>query len=747
MTSQPAPRAGSSRPGLIEALLAVVRQEFRAEVLVFAATDAVFGGGACRVGGCQRSARGHGLCQGHHLRWVHEDRPEVAVFAATTDPRWHRQRPNTACRVIGCGYGVARGGLCQCHAQQWHRSGRPDLSGWLLDPPMIKQPQDGATCRISGCPLWPRAALPFCHAHANTWKANGHPDITTFVEGFTAVGTREEETIRLDRLGPQLRLEVQYALQCRHDERATKTTPAVVMQVVRFLATTSAVSLLDHTEDAWRAQIGRPAPKDSNPRALLAYARRRVEDLVDADGWEGEYPRDVWQMRRLGFEGNPTLSFDAIEAPWLRELVKRWLRWRLSTGLDLETVRRGLRSLTRFARFCETIGVTGLADLDRGVLERYLAELHAELTGRHHHGVHIGQLNSFLNAVRQHGWDDTLPATALLFTDDYPPRPEQAPRALAEQVMAQIEHPDNLHRWANPAYRLVTLILIRAGLRVTDALRLPQDCLVTDAEGAPYLRYFNHKMKRQALVPIDEELHALIGEQQDRAAGSSPTAGPVLFPRPTKNPDGLAPTSSSTYRIALYRWLEHCEIRDEHGRAVHLTPHQWRHTLGTRLINRDVPQEVVRRILDHDSPQMTAHYARLHDTTVRRHWEAARKVDISGQRVRVDPDGPLAEAAWAKQRLGRATQALPNGFCGLPVQQTCPHANACLTCPMFLTTAEFLPQHHSHRQQVLHIISAAEARGQTRLVEMNEQVLGNLDRIITTLQDDSQPGEEITNAS
>ncbi len=85
---------------------------------------------------------------------------------------------------------------------------------------------------------------------------------------------------------------------------------------------------------------------------------------------------------------------------------------------------------------------------------------------------------------------------------------------------------------------------------------------------------------------------------------------------------------------------------------------------------------------------MTAHYARLHDSTVRRHWEAARKVDITGETVTVDPDGPLAEAAWAKQRLGRATQALPNGFCGLPVQQSCPHANACLTCPMFLTTDE-----------------------------------------------------------
>jgi hypothetical protein len=35
------------------------------------------------------------------------------------------------------------------------------------------------------------------------------------------------------------------------------------------------------------------------------------------------------------------------------------------------------------------------------------------------------------------------------------------------------------------------------------------------------------------------------------------------------------------------------------------------------LINRDVPQHVVQKILDHDSPGMTAHYANpreLHQT-------------------------------------------------------------------------------------------------------------------------------------
>jgi integrase len=722
---------GPRRAGLLQRLLGTVRPEFRADVLVFPADDPVFGGGACRVAGCGRSARGHGLCPGHHLRWLGDDRPDLDAFAASTDPRWRRQRPNAACRITGCGSGVARGGLCQLHYHRWDRAGQPDPDDWTAGWAAIRPPVPGAACRIDHCDLWPQAALPFCHSHANTWRVNGQPAVEVFVRRFAEVATTEEEIIRLDRLGRQLRLEIQYALQCRRDQPSTKTAPAVVMALVKLLAATNAVSLLDRAEDEWRIQIGRPAPQDSGPRALLVYAHRQVSDLADAGGWEAEFDRDVWQMRRLGFTGNQRLTFTPILQPWLRDLVKRWLRWRLGTGLGLPVASRGLRALTRFAMFCDRIGVSALADIDRAVLERYLADLHAELAGSQRHGDHIGQLNMFLNAVRQHHWDDALPATALVFTDDFPRRTERPPRALAEQVMAQIEDPANLARFTNPAYRLATLILIRAGLRVTDALSLPRDCVVTDADGAPYLRYDNHKMKRQALVPIDEQLHALIAEQQDGVGEV-----PVLFPRPTKNPDRRAPIASPTYRLALYRWLARCEVRDTHGQPVRMTPHQWRHTLGTRLINKDVPQEVVRRILDHDSPQMTAHYARLHDTTVRRHWEAARKVDITGQAVVVDPAGPLAEAAWAKQRLGRATQALPNGFCGLPVQKTCPHANACLTCPMFVTTAEFLPQHIGHRQQVVELITAAEARGQGRLVEMNQQILGNLDRIIGTLSDD-----------
>lgn len=138
---------------------------------------------------------------------------------------------------------------------------------------------------------------------------------------------------------------------------------------------------------------------------------------------------------------------------------------------------------------------------------------------------------------------------------------------------------------------------------------------------------------------------------------------------------------------------------------------------------------------------MTAHYARLHDDTVRRHWERARKVDIHGNAVTIDEGNPLADAQWANQHLSRATMALPNGYCGLPLQQNCPHANACLTCPVFITTSEFLPQHRDQLELTRGIIERARERGQLRVAEMNQQTADNLLTIITTLETSETPAD------
>ena len=229
--------------------------------------------------------------------------------------------------------------------------------------------------------------------------------------------------------------------------------------------------------------------------------------------------------------------------------------------------------------------------------------------------------------------------------------------------MAQIEAPANLDRWPDPDGRLVTLILIRCGLRASDACTLAFDCLLHDGQGAPYLRYFNHKMRREAAVPIDEELEAEIRAQQQPGRHRWPEPAPAPVPRPHGQRRRATPADLLQLpRACSTAGSPPATSATSTASPVHLTPHQWRHTFACRLINRDVPQEVVRVLLDHESTQMTAHYARITDQTVRRHWEQATKVNIKGERVDLDPDGPLAKpsgprpaTAWPPRPCRTAT--------------------------------------------------------------------------------------------
>jgi integrase len=744
-------------PGLVGKLAVAVRPEFRADVLVFDPADPVFGRGVCLVDECGWRVHGGGMCQGHLRRWHAAGRPDLACLPAAMTAPWHGHGPlpSGRCRVTGCGFGVSEQGMCTRHASAWQRAGRPDPGPWAAGQPAVVMPDPPPACLISYCDVWAQPGSALCRVHTKRWRERGRPDPAEFARSCEdprrVPGVEHADLTSLPR---QLRLELQYALQQRRDDNTVTTHPVDIRGVVRVLAASGAASLLALDEREWRSRLPARADKSGQRAALLAYAHRQVTALAEGpEGWDSEYPRDTWRLRNLGITASAscniaTLRFGGISQPWLTDLAKRWTRWRISTGTSMSACYQGIRAVTRFSAFAARAGVQGPHQADRDLLERYLASLHRELAGNNRElRGSVGELSTFLLAIRRHGWEPSLPATAMFFPEDYPKPARPLPRALAAHVMAQAEDPASLDRWGNPAYRLITVILIRCGLRISSAVTLPSDCVATDADGAPYLRYHNTKMKREALVPIDEELRAMIVAQQDRNRERWPAGVPVLFPRPHSNIDGTRPVSTSTYRSALRSWLERCDIRDEHGQPVRLTPHQWRHTLGTTLINRDVPQHVVQKILDHDSPDMTAHYARLSDKTVREHWDKARKVGATGQPVRISPDGPLGDAAWARHRLSRATQALPNGYCQLPLVQTCPHANSCLTCPMFVTTAEFLPQHRAQRQATLQLITAAEASGHARVAEMNKQVAANLDKIITVLEDDADSHQAAADAS
>lgn len=397
---------------------------------------------------------------------------------------------------------------------------------------------------------------------------------------------------------------------------------------------------------------------------------------------------------------------------------------------------RALRWLSRFLADCHP-EVSDGRGLTRPVLEHYLSWLVGTGVAGNSKSNYLVCLRSFLEAARRHGWLPDLPPNAAIYLDDLPPRPRPLPRFAPEYVMAQLEDPANLARLPDPTTRHLVLVLIETGLRASDACALPVNPIIEDSVGWPCLRYYNGKVAAEKLVPLSARAAQAIHDQQDHLRDRWPNAlPPRLFPAPVANPDGHRPISYAALRERLARWEHSIGLHDEAGLPVRVTAHQFRHTLGTRMINRGVPQHVVQQLLGHASPLMTARYASLHDATVRQAFEEfqQQRVDITGRQLGFDPAAATADAEWVKHRLARVQASLPNGYCGRPPQQSCPHPNACLTCPDFQTTPQFLPIHRRQRGDTLELISLPERSGRTRQADNHRQVRDNLDQIIGALE-------------
>ncbi|MEV8547047.1 hypothetical protein [Streptomyces sp. NPDC051572] len=72
---------------------------------------------------------------------------------------------------------------------------------------------------------------------------------------------------------------------------------------------------------------------------------------------------------------------------------------------------------------------------------------------------------------------------------------------------------------------------------------------------------------------------------------------------------------------------------------------------------------------------------------------------------------------------------------------------ACLTCPVFVTGPEFLPELREQHTRTLTLIDNAKGCGHTRIAEMNQQVADNLDRMIGQMDENPREGEEAADAS
>jgi integrase len=457
---------------------------------------------------------------------------------------------------------------------------------------------------------------------------------------------------------------------------------------------------------------------------------------------DGEWASDHWDAGRLGIparRGRGTARFDGIGQPWLRDPVKRWSRLRLATGCAFATIDSGALALTRFSRFLamRQPQARDASAISRPVLEDYLSWLLTQGYSASTRALSLSMIRVFFEACHRHGWLPGLAPGATIYVEELPFHHDEIARFIPEPVMAQLESDEALSKIPHTTTRNLIVVLIETGLRGGDACNLPFNPVLADSSGWPCLRFEAVKVRAEQLIPLSAKAAAAIAAQQDHVREHWPAGSPWLFPGIAGNDDGSKPYSHSSFTKQLGHWQRAIGLRDQAGQPVTVTGHQFRHTLGTRLINSGVPQHVVQKLLGHASPHMTGHYAKIHDTTIREAFDRyqSQRVNISGQRTGYDPDAPTASAEWVKHNLNRVRDSLPNGYCARPAQQDCPHPNACLTCPDFQTTPVFLEIHQRQAVTNNRLIAQADAKGQQRLAENLRRVQANLDRIIPALQE------------
>jgi integrase len=515
-----------------------------------------------------------------------------------------------------------------------------------------------------------------------------------------------------------------------------------------MLALSRTTSILDRSPQEWLRLAEEQGWRDLSCMAFVRYAHTRVADLAAGAGPDDEYERDTWDSRRLGFptrSASHLIRFGSIEPAWLRQATKRWARFRLATGRAVGTVSQDVLALARFASFLAQShpGDVDESAITRQVVEHYLSWLASAPLADQTRLGYLVSLRIFIDHCRRHGWLPRLPAETRLYQEDFPAHGEYLPRFIPEFVMSQLESDGNLARIPDATTRRLIIVLIETGLRSSDACHITVDAVVDDSVGWPCLRFYNSKVRTEQLVPLSPRAAVALRDQATFVRGHWPAATHFLFPRERANPDGAIPFSYATLESRLRRWQTAIDVRDENGLPFIATAHQFRHTLGTRMINSGVPEHIVQKLLGHKTAQMTARYAHLHDSTLRRAFDdyCLTRVNIAGEVLRFDPDSPAAAAEWVKHRLSRAQDTLPNGFCGRPPQQDCPHPNACLTCADFQTTPEFLPVHRQQADNTRILIATAEANGQFRLAANHRQVLESLERIIPALETLEKPGD------
>jgi integrase len=516
----------------------------------------------------------------------------------------------------------------------------------------------------------------------------------------------------------------------------------------------SSETLTSRSGDEWLLAIRQYwLPTKGFDNVCAPYVRtffRLLEGAADPDPWRD----DRWDWRdKFEFVVPPSgpgdrasyypLDWSGIGPDWLRNALKQHARHQLTTSrMAWTTLPTWIRAARLFSEYITAVGVSTPQDVTRSLFLDYLEWVRRTRGGRRTSLVSVNTMAGLLEALHDTDRLPDLGSQGFLRRGENALTKARNPRPFPPDVIDRVDRLILTDQSVDPTVRAMLATTRWAGCRASELVALPIDCL-RHGSGGYWIEYWMTKTQSWRRFPIPESLAELLLAQQRRVRGAYGDSAEHLFPGCRSNASaGLTrPWSTSGLRHHLSTLFDAAGITSS---AVTGEPisggdvHRFRHTVGMTLLNNGWTQQEVRDFLGHASETMTSTYARITDDTLAKKARAfwAAQEQQSGD---IDPG--------VERLRGKFVAALPNGFCTLPVNQTCDfRPNPCLDCSFHDPSGRvFLGSHIAHRDQLRGIIADARASGQQQIIALNQPMLDKVDKIITELESEAGAAAEQEN--
>ena len=356
---------------------------------------------------------------------------------------------------------------------------------------------------------------------------------------------------------------------------------------------------------------------------LITYFEKFLTYLKSSKDERPENEKDIWELERLGLDIqlNPIkncrlIDFKGIIQKAIREETKKGIYMHLKSEA-VYTITQEMTIMRRLSRFLNQKypQITSCKDIDREVIESFLAYLNTENLINSHTKSFLNRLRKLLETI---GMIYHYPQLQnLILNREIPSTPRTEFKVYSDEELKRLNAA--LVKLDEQTVRLM-IIHQMLGTRISDTLTLCRGCVYEKGEE----KFIRIKQMKTNIYekPVSKELADLIQKAEDYTQEHYGETKYIFV----NDRDPIKAMQYATLRIRIIQLIHKENLKDDNGEYFGFGTHMYRHCYGMRLTEMHLDDWTIARLLGHNNLKNVRYYRRMSDQTLADETRAVRQM-------------------------------------------------------------------------------------------------------------------------